>query len=747
HRDLKPANIRLTPDGRVKVMDFGLAKALESDARATSLSQSPTFAVSAMTTGMIIGTAAYMSPEQARGQSADRRADIWSFGVVLYEMLTGARAFDGETVSDTLAAVLRAEPDRALLPKDLPARARTLLDRCLEKSPRRRLRDIGEAVLLLEDLLAGRGAETETTTVTAPASPVRGRAQMWWPWAVAALALIAAGAAMLRPGPQPTPLRKFTLALQNTGNEIQLPMISPNGRQLAYVQSGQLWVRDLTLLTSRRLAEGLDEDFRPVWSPDGEDIAFARNSGLSRVSVAGGAVAPVCGSSEFTGGSGGTWTEDGRILFARGHDHIYEVAAGGGVATIAVPRIDSLEGDLHHPVALPGKREIACIIHTLQGGPSEIALAEPGKRRTLFTIPGGLLWDLAYDRRGYLIFGRLGEGVGLWALPFSIDRLKVTGEPFLIAPEGSSPSVSTDGTLAYRLGATSVESEVVVLDRSGAVLDTLSGRSRRGHWSVHPSPDGRQLAVEVRESGEGDVWIYDLERKSESRFAFGTSRQGEPAWSTDGRELAYREFAQGTVMTKPADGSRAPRLLTRGSMAQYTPDGKHILFCREVSGGIFDIWYRALDGSADSVTVVATPSQEMFPMPAPQGGYMAFASDESDQFEVYLKPYPAGEGRWQVSANGGTKPLWNRTGNRIYYLNIDKFYEVEIQLTPGVQLGTPRLLFDLSRLKLQSFGRYYVVPTSDPDRFIAIQPTANTVKSPTDAVLVENWPAEFAKKK
>ncbi len=746
HRDLKPANIRITPDGRVKVLDFGLAKALETDTRSSSLSASPTYALSAMTGGMIIGTAAYMSPEQARGQAADRRADIWSFGVVLYEMLTGSRGFDGETVSDTLAAVLRAEPDRSLLPRDLPVRVRALLERCLEKSPRRRLRDIGEAVLVLEDVLAGRGAEVEApvAATTPAAAPAGFRA--WWPLAVAALALVAAGVAWMRPAPGPAPLRKMTLALQTTASPVQLPVLSPDGTQLAYVQGTELWVRDFTQLTSRRLAEGLDEDFRPLWSPDGQSIAFGTASALSRVSVTGGAISQICAVPDFTGGAGGAWPREGRILFTRGSDHLYQVAQGGGVPAVLVARIDSTEGDLHHPLVLPGKGAIVCILHLLKSGPTVIAVVEPGKRRELLAVTSGFLWQLEYDPRGFLIYGRLGDGAGIWALPFSVDRLEATGEPFLIAPDGGSPSIASNGSLSYRLGLAGLESHVIRLDRSGAVRDTL-GRPSPGLWSLLPSPDGRSLAVEIRETGEGDIWSYDLERGTEGRLAFGPGRQGEPAWSPDNLTLAYREFSTTTVMLAPADGSRAPRRFVNGMHPHFTPDGKKILYSRDAKANRVDIWIASLESSGDSMAVLATAAEENYPAPAPQAPFMAYDSDESGQTEVYLKPYPQGDGRWQVSMKGGERPVWSRTGDRLYYYNDTDLYEVPVQLTPSVRLGTPRVIFRMSPLRLRTIGRFTVLPTADPDRFYAIQNTGAPAQSPNDAVVVENWPAEFAKRK
>jgi Tol biopolymer transport system component len=746
HRDLKPANVRITPDGRVKVLDFGLAKAMEASAASTpALSQSPTFAGTALS-GMIVGTAAYMSPEQARGQSVDRRTDIWAFGVVLYEMLTGQRAFTGETVSDILAAVLRAEPDRSALPKDLPPAIRSLLERCLEKNPRRRLRDIGEALIVLEDVQAGRAPATAAETAAPGTGSRFGRvARVAGVIALAFFAMLAIVAFALRSKPHEQTLRKFTLALKDEGEEVTNPAVSPNGKQIAYLQGGKLWIRDLAQLSSRPLADGPDVDFSPLWSRDGSFIVFANSTGLSRVDVAGGAVSPICAIPDFVGGSGATWATDGSLLFTIGHDHIYRVAAGGGVPTVYIARIDSLESDLHHPFELPGGRAILCVRHLLPTGPNTLALIEKGKRKDLLAIPTGVIWSPVYDPRGFILFSRIGDGAGLWALPFSLERLSVTGEPFLIATDGASPSVASDGTMTYNVGTSTVESRAVIIDRTGAIHDTLT-EPKIGNWSLALSPDERQLAVEIRSSGEGDIWLYDLERKSETRFAFGPLRQGEAAWSPDGREIAFQEAGARAAVTKPADGSQAPRLLIHGTLARVTPDGQHVVYCKNGVNGSSDIWYASI-GGADSMAVVAGPGIETWPMPSPDGRYLLYNSDESGKFEVYLRQFPRGEGRWQVSTNGGGRPLWSRKGDHIYYTGGDLFYEVPVDLASSVRLGTPHVLFDLSKLKMQTFGRYSVVPTSNPDRFVALKSSERSSRSHTDAIVVENWTAEFAKRK
>jgi Tol biopolymer transport system component len=745
HRDLKPANVRLTPDGRVKVLDFGLAKALEGASPASGLSQSPTIAGTAMTPGMIVGTAAYMSPEQARGRAVDRRADIWAFGVVLYEMLTGQRAFDGETVSDILAGVLRAEPDRARLPAETPRRLRALIDRCLEKDPRRRLRDIGEALLILEDEREGKpDVAAPAAAAATPARAGRSRERLFWLAGLAAVALIAALAGRaLEPGPPEAPLRKFTLALKSESGQVNTPVISPDGRQIAYIHERKLWVRDLAQLTSRALAEDLDEDFRPLWSPDGEFIVFGDRAGLSRVSVASAAIAPICAAGDLTGGSGGTWTADGHLLFTKGQDHIYRVAAGGGVPAVFFAKRDSVDADLHHPFALPGDRGVLCVRHLIQGGPNTIALARGSELRDLLALPAGLIWHLVYDPRGFIIFSRIGEGAGLWALPFSLERQQVTGEAFLIAPEGGSPSIAAGGELVYRLGTIGVESQVVRVDRAGTVIESLT-EPRLGNWSMALSPDERLLALETREGGEGDLWLYDLERKAQTRFAFGPGRQGEPSWSPDSRELAWGEFTLDNIAAKPADGSRAPRRLVRGYLGQYTADGAHMVYVRNGQGSGPDIWYGSIT-APDSMPLVATDASEMHPMPSPRADYLLYVSDESGRQEVYLKPFPSGEGRWQVSTEGGSRARWSARGDRIYYWTTDEVYEVAVELSPAVRLGNPRVLLNLGDLRMQNWGRYNFLPTADPDRFLALKVTSTSNESHVDVIVVQNWLAEFRK--
>ncbi len=740
HRDLKPANVRLIPDGRVKVLDFGLAKALEAGAASAPLSQSPTFAVSAMTAGMIIGTAAYMSPEQARGQSVDRRADIWAFGVVLYEMLAGRRAFEGETVSDTLAAVLRAEPDRAALPADLPPAVRALLDRCLEKNARRRLRDIGEAVVALEDVQAGR-----TAAAPAPQAPgVGATGRSWWPWLASVVLLIALAVALAGRGPRPAPLRKFTLTLDDGGAVVTDVAISPNGRTIAYVRQGRLMLRDLGQTTSRVVAEGLSENFRPAWSPNSESLVLGTSGQLERVEASSGAITELCPVSDFSGGSGATWLGDGTVVFARGQDHLYRIPEGGGTPEVYLQRQGN-DIDLHHPFALPGGRGVLYVRHLQLGGPIVLAVASGGKRHDLLRLSNGYFWQPVYDPRGYIVFTRGGDVSGLWAAPFSLGRLAITGEPRMIAPGASSASISSDGMLVYRIGeATFTSADLVLLHRSGTFGDTLF-RDLKYLWSMALSPDGHSVAMDIRPYGDPDIWVADLERRSMARFAFGPGAQMDPEWSADGSTVYYCDEALGLICARPADGAVAARPVARGIWPRLTPDGSHFLCTRD--GGPArgsEIWYVSSDGR-DSLRLAHGPGNEQCGTPGPRGGYYVYQSDEGGSSEIYLRPYPNGDARWQVSVGGGAWPVWSPRGDHIYYRNNLKFYEVDVTLEPSVRLGNPRVLFDATALSLQMWGRFTLLPTRDPDLFLAERRVQHNLAGRVDAVVVENWPAEFAK--
>ena len=444
HRDLKPANIKITPEGRVKVLDFGLAKALESEEGTDPrLSQSPTILASSPTiAGVILGTAAYMSPEQARGKSVDKRSDVFAFGSVLHEMLTGKQAFQGDTVSDTLASVLKTQPDAGALPENTPRAIRDLLKRCLEKDARLRLRDIGEARIAIDQARHGGPDPADTAVQTVPVNgAARFRANVVW--GVATLAIATAAFFLSRavnPTREDAPLRKLTVEIDDADGSIspERVALSPDGQRIAYIVNDRLWVRELSKLEATEIP-ATDKAEIPFWSPDGTQLGYRIGTAFYRVSASGGNSTIVSATAEsFTGGSGAAWTENDRIIFTTGSKGILEVPALGGDPVEIVPRLPG-ETDIHEPSVLPGGRGFLFVSHLQEGGPRDLVVFAEGKRKTLLSLPNQRIWFPRYSTTGHILFRRTPTNAGVWALPFSLSSLEATGEPFLIALDGSEP--------------------------------------------------------------------------------------------------------------------------------------------------------------------------------------------------------------------------------------------------------------------------------------------------------------------
>ncbi|HVS01733.1 MAG TPA: protein kinase, partial [Thermoanaerobaculia bacterium] len=471
HRDLKPANVKIEPGGRVKVLDFGLAKALEpapGTPGATGLAHSPTLTYQATQAGVLMGTAAYMSPEQARGQESDRRVDIWALGVVLFEMLTGRMAFPGDTISDTLASVLKTETDWKQLPPEVHPEIRRLLERCLEKDPDRRLHDIADARIVLADAVAGRLEEPVVLAAGAEASASRS----WWVVAAAAAVAGAAAAALAMwlarpPDPSP-PLRKLELPVAGAGELAASrvgPAISPDGRWVAYGSQGRLWLRDLEGVESLEVPGGEGAE-RPFWSPDSRWLAFGVGDRLVKFPIggAGSVVVAKLPSSMSTVGGGG-WMPAGRIVFATGDKGLFEVSEKGGDPR---PLLEPGEGeqDFHNVAPLPDGRGVIFVVHRGEGIDTLELFAE-GKRKQLLRLPGETLYTPVYSPSGHVLYERATTVPGVWALPFSLDDLEVTGEPFLVAANASVPAAARDGTLVYVRGSSAALSRLAWVDRSG----------------------------------------------------------------------------------------------------------------------------------------------------------------------------------------------------------------------------------------------------------------------------------------
>ena len=755
HRDLKPANIKLTPEGRVKVLDFGLAKALESeDGRDPRLSQSPTVLASSPTVaGVILGTAAYMSPEQARGKSVDKRSDVFAFGCVLYEMLTGSQAFRGETVSDTLASVLKTEPDGGVLPENTPRVIRELLRRCLEKDAKLRLRDIGEARIAID--YARHGGPEGDSAVVAAATPVDGaarfRANLVWGVATLAIATAAFFASRaVTPARRDAPLRKFAIevgdeALSQSATRIAL---SPDGLRIAYIADNRLWVRELARLEPLEIPGTIGAEV-PFWSPDGEQVGYRIESTFYRVGRSGGSATVISATAEtYTGGSGAEWTEDDRIIFTTGARGVLEVPALGGDPVEVVPKL-ATETDLHEASVLPGRRGYLFVSHAMESGPAAIVLYADGERRTLFELPGQRLWTPRYSSTGHILFARTPNNEGIWALPFSLASLEVTGEPFLVAPEGADPCPGPDGLLAYRAGGGVTEMQLAWIARDGAIQSLVGDvYAIVGQQAI--SPDGTRLAAAVDEDGKnGDVWVFDLARGTRQRLSFDPAWEIQPTWSPDGRTVYFVRTQGGIICARAADGTGGETVVHKGWSPDVSGDGKWMVFedddPQTLSSDIFVMPLPADTGTV-AKPLLATKAREESPRISPSGDYLAYKSDESGRDEIYLTRFPEGEGKWQVSTSGGSRPRWDPAGHRLYYVTGEALMEVEVSEDSELRLGNPHEIFTLENAHVLMGRTSSFDVERGAGRFIMSYDASQEGRRPTlRLAVVENWPAEFRK--
>jgi serine/threonine-protein kinase len=745
HRDLKPANVKVSPDGTVKVLDFGLAKALDIDEASGDLSKSPTLLASSPTMqGVILGTAAYMSPEQARGKLVDRRADIWGFGCVLFELLTGKQAFSGETVSDTLASVLKMQPDWDALPSGTPLSVQKLLSRCLDKDPRQRLRDIGEARIVIDKILRGDIEEEAGETIVA-SRPSMLRRIAWPAGAVVGVVLAGILAWMFKPGSIDVPLRKFSLAVESeAGHSPGRPVISPDGSKVVYILAGGLWIQEFGELEPRQLPTETGAS-TPFWSPDGSLVGYVADNQMYKVPVSGGASVKICDPQpSFTGGRGASWGEDDRIVFSFGSTGLFQVSAQGGDPTSFLDLNPETDGDFHEPELLPGGRGVLFVTHRKNGTADTIELSAGGERKVLVQIDGQRLWHPVYAASGHVIYRRAGANGGIWAVPFSLSKLETTGDPFLLTAEGASPSVSVDGTLVYLRGGSDNTYQMAWVEREG-ILGELIGVPTPGMASPAISPDGTQLALVEFDNDNVDVWTHNLARGTRTRFTFDDGTDLGPEWSPDGQQIYYWRGATDTIYVRRADGTGTPRAVVRGRTPSISPDGQLVAYHIQGHETQEDIWYASVDGSVEPTTIRATAARELNAAISPDGRHLAYVSLESGTAEVYLTRFPSGEGKWQVSTGGGRYPAWSRSGQRLYYrTNRCDIMELSVSTDPTVTLGNPVKLIDCASLELEGSDFMNYAVFGEGERFIMRTSLgAERGKIDVGITVVQNWTAEF----
>ena len=687
HRDLKPANIKLRADGTVKVLDFGLAKAWETDTADTSLSLSPTMTQHATAAGLILGTAAYMSPEQAAGTAADRRADIWSFGVVFWEMLTGHKLFDGETVSHVLASVLKDEVELDELPEATPLKLRELIGRCLDRKPRQRLQAIGDARIVLEGFERDPEAFAVRSTPEGEQILDSRRKKPVVPWVIAAAAMglffLSAWFATRPNDEVRTVLRAEIPAPQGTafGLEAFHPgagAISPDGATIVFSAVDEdgnrlLWVRRVQDAAARPL-QGTEGAGYPFWSPDSRHIGFFTSDGkLREIDSTGGPPVTICAASN---GKGGSWSEDGRILFAAAHNSpIFMVSASGGEPVQVTEMAPGITGHRFPYWISPGRflflsrstegtdGDRVMLGHIDESGPGQEVLAAASNVAVA---------------AGHLLFMREGT---LMAQPFDVEAVSFLGDATPVSEDvmliGGARlgafSVSQTGLLIYNTGAVDLRSELVWFSRDGKEAGSLGIGNL--FFDLAISADGRYASVAELEAGAGtpDVWVFDLQRNLRTRFTFDSTNDWYPAWRPDGSQIAFASSRNGTndIWVKGVGGSGEAVLLHEEPEfnlhpQSWSPDGRLLTYERVSPDNNSDIWAVGADGSQPTALVTSS-FNEAYPAVSPDGRWMAYVSDESGSNEIYVTTFPEPARRWQISTDGGTYPRWRDDGSELFF--------------------------------------------------------------------------------
>jgi Tol biopolymer transport system component len=700
HRDLKPANVKLTPDGKVKVLDFGLAKAYAGEGAggpSPDLSQSPTLAHAGTQAGLILGTAAYMSPEQARGKPVDKRADIWAFGVVLWEMLTGRQLFAGETVSDVLAAVLTREPDASTLPPQTPAAIRQLLRRCLERNPKNRLHDSADARIAIDDVLAGDAAEELPAS-----SPGLGsqRVKGWrraLPWALLALVAAAWLATLLSTRDEATGPATTVLPLDLGDDPIVMSygasaVLSPDGRRLAWIGGRQndswIMVRDLDSAEPRRL-DGTEGAHDPVFSPDGQELAYFAATTLKRVPVRGGAPQPL---AEVGLPRGVTWSDDGFVIYNRDvADGLWRVPAGGGTPErLTAP--DEKGGERSHrwPRFVPGSRRVLFLAQKLGQRYEEatIEMLDLDSRARTVVHRGG-----SYPRltaHGELLYAR---DKALWAATLDLKGGRLTSAPVRVLDEvaysdwsgGAQFDVADDGSLVYSTGRSDEAVQLSWYDLKTGSFEGVAGEAGY-YYTPALAPDGHSLALQVYTGGRSDIWVFDLGNGSRRRLTF-SGRDQYPVWSPDGASIAFARIEEGTGMRLArirADGVGEPVAFAADANGRFPTSwsaGGELLVTESSPETHADIWVAWPEQPKRSPEpFLRTPANEGHASFSPDGRWVLYQSDESGTDEIYVRAFSGAGGRWQVSEGGGAQPRWSPDGRSVFYWSRAGLCRREVQL-------------------------------------------------------------------